>query len=306
MKICQVEVKEDGMKRYFDVSADRYVKGKHFSVYRPASLNNPKDHALMFIMKGHLDKKEVFERVAECLIFWPEECEVPETVAQRHAVVKCREPHREFARFFSDNSIAYLPEMEQVDIKNGAFVSRTAKIGSGCRIFPGAYIGGDVELGDDVYIGSGVKLLGEVYIGNHVVIRENTVIGADGLTTDRDEMGKALTIPQFGSVVIEDDVQIGANSVIARGAIDETRICRGSKIDSQAFISHNVTIDCDTFVVGETIMFGSSSVGKRCLISGNSTIMNAVHIGSDSIVGAGAVVTKSVADNRVVKGNPAK
>lgn len=189
---------------------------------------------------------------------------------------------------------------------DGAWIAEDVQIGTETEIFPGAYISGECRIGNHVYIGSGVKLMGEVEIGDNVVIRENTVIGADGLTTDRDADGRAITMPQFGKVVIEDNVQIGANVTIARGAIDETRICRGAKIDSGVFISHNVRIDEDSFVVGETIMFGSSSVGKRCLISGNATIMNMVHIGDESVVGAGAVVTKSVQEKTIVKGNPAR
>lgn len=96
------------------------------------------------------------------------------------------------------------------------------------------------------------NFLGEAHVGNNVVIRENTVIGADGLTTDRDENGKALTIPQFGGVILEDDVQIGALTVIERGAIDNTTIKKGSKIDNSCFISHNVTIEEDAFLVYRT------------------------------------------------------
>ena len=166
-------------------------------------------------------------------------------------------------------------------------------------IFPDVYIGKDVVIGNDVYIASGVKLVGSVTIGDHVVIRDNTVIGADGLTTSRNDNGEAITIPQFGGVSIEDDVQIGAN-------VDDTRIGRGSKIDSSCFISHNVSIGEDTFIVGETIMFGSSSTGKQVLISGNSTIRDSVHIGDKAVVGMGAVVVKDVLENSVVKGNPAK
>ena len=95
-------------------------------------------------------------------------------------------------------------------------------------------------------------------------------------------------------------------TIIARGAIDDTVIRRGSKIDNSSFISHNVRIGEDTFVVGETIMFGSSSTGDKVCISGNSTIRNGVHIGSGALVGMGSVVVKSVAEQSVVKGNPAK
>lgn len=294
------------MKKYFNVNVEKYVKEKQFIIHRVASLNNPKDNAVMFIMDKYLDKIQTFSMVRECLVFWPKNIEIPQEINRVHAIVKCEDPHKEFARFFTDNNITYFPELEEMEVDNGAYISPNAKIGKNCKIFPGAYIGGQVEIGDDVYIGSGVKLLGEVYIGNKVIIRENTVIGADGLTTDRDEEGHALTLPQFGSVVLEDEVQIGANTVIARGAIDETRICRGVKIDNQTFISHNVKIGEDSFIVGETIMFGSSEVGKKCLISGNSTLMNGVYVGAESIVGAGAVVTKSVSKKSIVKGNPAR
>ena len=155
---------------------------------------------------------------------------------------------------------------------NGAYVAKSAIIGKGCSIFSGAYIGGEVEIGDNCYIGSGVKLVGRVLIGNNVVIRENSVLGADGLTTDRNEQGKALTIPQFGGIIIEDDVQIGE----------------------------------DTFIVGETIMFGSSSTGEKVLISGNSAISNGRRIGSGAIVGVGSTVVFDVKNDQIVKGNPAR
>lgn len=294
------------MKEYFKVNVRKYCPDKDFDVVRPASFNKPKSRAVMFIMEKYMEKAVIFEEVEECLVFWPESVDVPNNIKEKHAVCKVVEPHREFARFFSDNSITYLPEIEEYEMVNGAYIAKGSVIGKNCKIFPGAYIGSEVTIGDNVYIGSGAKLLGEIHIGNNVVIRENAVIGADGLTTDRDENGKALTIPQFGGVVLEDDVQIGALTVIGRGAIDNTAIKRGSKIDNSCFISHNVQVGEDAFVVGETIMFGSSSVGDRCLISGNSTLMNMVNVGDSAIVGAGAVVTKSVEDGAVVLGNPAR
>lgn len=294
------------LKEYFNVKVSKYIEGSELEIVRPASLNNPKDNAVMFITKGHIAEADAFLKCKDCLVFWPKDVEVPENIKERHAVVPCASPHNSYCRFFAENGITYLQPIDDYNLVGGAYIAKTASIGEDCTIFPGVYIGGEVTIGDHVYIGSGVKLVGEVHIGNNVVIRENTVLGADGLSTDRDENGAAITMPQFGSIVIGDDVQIGANTTIARGAIDETRIKRGAKIDSCTFISHNVTVGEDSFVVGETIMFGSSSVGERALISGNSTLMNMVHIGDGSIVGAGAVVTKSVEAGRIVKGNPAK
>lgn len=294
------------MKRYFSICVSKYEHSKLFEVVRPASLDNPKNNAVMFITEQYMSKAERLYDISECLVFWPENIEIPDPLAKAHAIVKCENPHNEYCRFFRDNSIAYLPPKEAMSFTEGAWIAEKAILGSNVTIMPGAYIGGGCTIGNNVYIGCGTKIVGEVTIGNDVVIRENTVIGADGLTTDREIDGSAITMPQFGSVIIEDAVQIGANTVIARGAIDETRICRGAKIDNACFISHNVTVGEDSFIVGETIMFGSSSSGKQSMISGNSTIRNGVVVGEHALVGMGSVVVKSVSEGAVVKGNPAK
>lgn len=292
------------MQEFFHVSVSSYDAAKDHFVVRPASLDHPKDHAVMFITQGRMEQADVFLGVKSCLIFWPEAVPVPEQISALHAVVRCDNPHTEFCRFFRDRRITHLPPKEDVRFEGGAWIAQSAVIGAGAQILPGAYVGGECTLGDNVYIGAGAKLMGRVTVGNNVVIRENAVIGADGLTTDREADGSAVTMPQFGGVVIEDGVQIGANTVVARGAIDDTRICRGAKIDNCCFISHNVCVDEDTFIVGETILFGSSSVGKRCLISGSCTVANAVHIGDDSLLGMGATALKDVPSGVVAFGSP--
>lgn len=294
------------MKKYFKVCVDAYVADKKFNVYRPASLNFPKDEAVMFVTEGFLDKADALLHNKKCLVFWPKGIDCPQYVLDEHAVVKCENPHMEYCRFYQQNHITYLPQKEKYEFVDGAYIANTAEIGENVTIFPGAYIGGQTKMGNNVFIGSGVKLVGDVTIGNNVVIRENSVIGADGLSTDRDERGYAVTMPQFGGVILEDDVQIGANTTIGRGAIDNTVIGKRCKIDNNCFISHNVQMGADTFVVGETIMFGSSSTGERVYISGNSTIRNGIHLGTDSMIGMGSVVVKNVAEGQVVKGNPAR
>lgn len=294
------------MKEYFRVNVSKYVAGKDFDVVRPASLNNPKDNAVMFIGEQYIAQADIFRECKNCLIFWPENIEVPSNFEGNHAIVMCQKPRREYCRFFQENAITYYPPVEEFEVVNGAYIAKSAKVGRNCTILPGVYIGGEAEIGDNCYIGLGTKLVGEVHIGNNVIIRENSVIGADGLSTDRDENGKALTMPQFGGVIIEDNVQIGALTVIGRGAIDNTVLHRGSKVDNSSFISHNVVLGEDTFVVGESIMFGSSATGRQVLISGNSTIRDGRHIGDKAVIGMGSVVTKNVEDGAVVKGNPAK
>lgn len=294
------------MKKFFEVNVSKYVAEKDFSVYRPASLNNPKDNAVMFVTDKYGKEAEALLKCNNCLVFWSEKLEAPSAIQQRHAVVVCQKAQNAYCLFFRENGISYYPKIEDYELVNGAYIAKNARIGENCVILPGAYIGGGVSIGNNCYIGTGTRFVGDIVIGDNVIIRENTVIGADGLSTNRDIDGKGLTVPQFGGVIIEDDVQIGALTVIARGAIDDTLIKKGSKIDNSVFISHNVVIEEDTFVVGETIMFGSSSTGKQAFISGNSTIRDGKHIGDKAIVGMGAVVVSDVADSTVVKGNPAK
>lgn len=293
-------------KKYFEVFVGKYVKGAQFSVYRPASLSHPKDNSVMFVTEGFMKYSDALLKCRDCLVFWPQGMEASEGIKRRHAVYGCEDVRKAYCGFFRENNITYHPPVERFKLVDGSYIAETAVIGKNCVILPGAYIGGEVEIGDNCYIGSGARLVGEVHIGNNVVIRENTVIGADGLSTDRDEKGRALTMTQFGGVVIEDDVQIGALTIIQRGAIDNTIIKRSSKIDNSAFISHNVVVGEDTFVVAEAILLGSSSTGRQAFISGNATIRDGRHIGDKAVVGMGAVVVSDVEDGVVVKGNPAR
>ena len=156
--------------------------------------------------------------------------------------------------------------------------------------------------------------IGDVVLGNWKLVR---LIGEGSFgrvyEAERIDFGmiykaaiKIITIPQFGGVSIENNVQIGANTVICKGAIDDTIIGNGSRIDNCSFISHNVKMGRDTIVVGEVLMMGSSSTGERAYLSGNVVVRDGVSIGKDALVGMGAVVTRDVPDGVTVKGNPAK
>lgn len=294
------------MNRLFCVNAKRYDEKQDFDVFWPASLNKPKNNAVMFVNEKNVHRIDVLETVQECIIYYPVGCLIPNIVMEKNVLIESEDPRTSYCLFFRENSISNLPIFENYVNKGGALIAENASIGDDTVIMPFAYIGGEVIVGSNCYIGCGTKLVGKIKIGDNVIIRENTVIGADGLSTDRDFEGKAATMPQFGGVLIENDVQIGANCVIARGAIDDTEIKRGSKIDNSTFISHNVIVGDDTFIVGETIMFGGSSTGKQAFISGNSTIRNKVSIGDKAIIGMGSVVVKNVDSGSIVLGNPAR
>lgn len=293
------------MNKLFCVKASKYDSNCNFEVYYPASLDNPRDHSVMFINKKNICRISQLLMVNECIVFFPKEEKLSDTFKQKHLMIASDDPRTSYCLFFRENNITNLPKNESVENRNGALIAKSSIIGEKTTIMPFAYVGGEVTIGEGCYIGVGARIVGRAIIGDNVIIRENTVIGADGLSTDRDSEGKAATMPQFGGVVIEDNVQIGACCIIARGAIDNTIIRSGCKIDNSTFISHNVTVGEDTFIVGETIMFGGSSTGKTVFISGNSTIRNKVSIGNGAIIGMGSVVTKDVKDHVTVMGNPA-
>ena len=295
------------MKKLFCVNVNKYKKDADFEVYYPASLDKVKDHAVTFLTKKNIKYALVFEKCSENLIFWPEECEIIKEIKNKgHVFIKCEDPHLRFCEFFEENEIVNTPKKEEYRLIEGAWICEGANIGKNVIIQPGAYISGETTIGDDSYIGCGVKIIGKVRIGEKTVIRENTIIGADGLTTDRNKEGKPVKMPQFGGVNIGDRVSIGASVVIARGAIDDTVIGNDTAIDNCSFISHNVVIGDRVFIVGESILFGSVKVKDNVMISGNATIRNGVSIGEGAFVGMGAVVVKDVQSDVVVKGNPAK
>jgi UDP-3-O-[3-hydroxymyristoyl] glucosamine N-acyltransferase len=198
----------------------------------------------------------------------------------------------------------------------GARVASDACIGPLCVLGPGAEVGPGTVLEAQVSVGASVRigaqcriyphvtLRDDVVLGDRVIIHSGTVIGADGFGYARDGH-RHVKIPQVGRVVIEDDVEIGANVCIDRATLDETRIGRGTKIDNLVQIGHNVRIGSDTVIVGQVGISGSVRIGSRVTLAGQAGVVDHVQIGDDVIVGAQAGVTKDVPSRSIVWGSPA-
>lgn len=292
-------------KRFFEVEVIA-SDGRCFFVCRPSSLDNPYDNSVMFIREKFIEKWKVFLKVQDCLIYWPETFPIPAELLVHHVVVPCNEPRLAFCCFFRDHHITGQPEPAPFKMVDGAYICEGATIGERVTIMPGAYIGPEVVIGNDCYIGAGSKLVGRVICGNNIIIQENVVIGARSRTTDRDDSGRIVTMPQFGGVIIGDDVEIGPNSIIHKGAIDDSILESGCKIDSLVSFGHNSTLGKDSIMIAGTVFHGSVHAGERTLFAGNVIVRNQTSIGSDTIVGIGSVVTKSIPSGVVVMGNPAR
>lgn len=184
-------------------------------------------------------------------------------------------------------------------------IEEGTKIGKNCVIYPQVYIGKNVHIGDDVILYPGVKIYSECQIGNRCIIHAGAVIGADGFGFLPKENGEYIKIPQLGNVIIEDDVEIGANTTIDRATIGSTRIGKGTKLDNLIQIGHNVELGMHNVMAAQTGIAGSTKVGNHNQIGGQVGIAGHLKIGSKCQIGAQSGVIRNVEDGEILVGAPA-
>jgi UDP-3-O-[3-hydroxymyristoyl] glucosamine N-acyltransferase len=188
-----------------------------------------------------------------------------------------------------------------------AIVEADADIGEGTTIEGGAYIGRRSRIGTDCIVYPKVVIYADVEIGDRVIVHSGAVIGADGFGFVRD--GKVhVKFPQVGRVVIEDDVEIGANTCIDRGSLETTIIRRGTKLDNLIQIAHNVVIGEHTVIAAQTGISGSSTLGSECVIGGQVGIGEHAALDDHTIIGGqgGVLNGKRVRGGEVLWGTPVR
>jgi UDP-3-O-[3-hydroxymyristoyl] glucosamine N-acyltransferase len=201
-----------------------------------------------------------------------------------------------------------------VSIGPCAVIGDRTVVGDGTRVEAGAVIGPFVSIGENCRIYPNATIYSGTTLGNRVVVHAGAVLGADGFGYVRDAKTGAYTqFPQQGTLLIEDDVEIGANSTIDRGALKQTRIGRGTKIDNLIHVGHNCDIGEDVILVALTGISGSSTVGNGAVIAGQVGIGDHVHIGPGVILGGQAgvfsgskVTNKGLRPGTVLYGTPAR
>ena len=186
-----------------------------------------------------------------------------------------------------------------------AYIGDNVKVGNNTKIYPNVYVGNNVKIGDDSIIHPGVKIYHDCVIGDNVVIHAGTVIGSDGFGFAPQADGSFKKVPQIGNVIIEDNVEIGANATIDRATIGSTIIRSGAKLDNLIQIAHNVEIGNSTVVAAQSGISGSTKVGKGVMIGGQVGIVGHINIGDGAKINAQSGVSKSVEAGKAVTGSPA-
>lgn len=194
---------------------------------------------------------------------------------------------------------------ENISIGPMVVIGRESKIGNNVRIHPGVVISDGVSVGDGCIIYQNVSIRENCCVGENVIIHCGVVVGSDGFGFDKED-NVYKKIPQLGIVIIEDDVEIGANCTIDRATVGATRIGRGTKLDNLIQVGHNVVIGQNTVIAAQTGIAGSTKIGDDVMMGGQVGLRDHIEVGNGAILGAQSGVTKSIPPNTMVSGYPAR
>jgi UDP-3-O-[3-hydroxymyristoyl] glucosamine N-acyltransferase len=193
----------------------------------------------------------------------------------------------------------------EVHVGANAVVGDNVRLGDNVELHPLTYVGDEVEIGDGTIIYPRVSVYHRVRIGKHCIIHSGSVIGADGFGFVRDEAGSHIKVPQVGTVIIEDDVEIGANCAIDRATTDATIIGRGTKMDNLVQVGHNCKVGANCIICGQVGLSGSVEIGDGSVLAGQAGIADHITIGAGVTVCAQAGVIGDLPDGAFVSGYPA-
>ena len=194
------------------------------------------------------------------------------------------------------------------EVYMGEFVSvgERVSIGKGCKIYPQAYIGDGVRIGEGTTVYPGVRIYADCVVGNHCTLHSGVIIGADGFGFAPNAENNYAKVPQIGNVIIEDHVEIGANTAIDRATLGSTIIRKGVKLDNLIQVAHNVEIGENTVIAAQTGIAGSTKIGRDCMIGGQVGIVGHITIADGTKIAAQSGIAHSIKDpGTIVQGSPA-
>lgn len=276
----------------------QYYGRDSLTIENYCSLNNLKPRAITWIK--HIKSYDITSIPIEYDMLIVIGSEEPARLVG-YNVICCNNPKEIFFSILTN----FFAEKKTTKIESTSIV-KTSSIGENVSIGCNCYIGKDVIIADNVIIHNNVVIDCPTHIENGTIIYSGVIIGSDGFGYFNDADGICRKVPHFGGVKIGKNVEIGANTCIDRGTIDDTIIGDNAKIDNLCHIAHNVQIGENVWVIALSMLGGSCKLENKSYIAPCAAIMNQITIGENSLVGMGSVVTKSVEPNKVVAGVPAK
>lgn len=273
-----------------------YQNNYRYIIKWVSTSNNPTNNTLLFVSKLKDNTVALLENIKESLIIVPNiERDAFTELESRNMVLYVKNPRLEYAKILQHI-------LGKFDLNS----SCDYKCGNNTIVEAGAVVKSGAIIGDNCIIKSGAIINDRVIIGDGTIIRENSVIGGYGFGLERDESGEPVRIPHIGGVKIGNNVEIGALCTVVSGTIEPTLVGDGSKTDDHVHIAHNCVIGKNCLITACVEISGSVWIGDNVWIGPNASIMNGIKLGKCCFIGLGAVVTKSVEENSVVTGNPAR
>ena len=185
-----------------------------------------------------------------------------------------------------------------------AYIGKNVQLGKGVQIYPHTYIGDNVKIGDNTILYSGVKVYYNCVVGNDCILHAGVVVGSDGFGFEPDAKGVNQKLPQIGNVIIEDDVEIGANTTVDRAMMGSTIVRRNAKIDNLVQVAHNVEVGESTFLCAQVGIAGSSKIGGHCILAGQVGVAGHLEIADNCIFGAQSGIPSHVRKAGMYQGSP--
>ena len=185
-----------------------------------------------------------------------------------------------------------------------AYIGKNVQLGKGVQIYPHTYIGDNVKIGDHTILYSGVQIYYNCQVGNDCILHAGVVVGSDGFGFEPDAKGVNQKLPQIGNVIIDDDVEIGANTTIDRAMMGSTVVRRNAKIDNLVQIGHNVEVGASDFLCAQVGIAGSSKIGSHCILAGQVGVAGHLEIADNCVFGAQSGIPSSVRKPGMYQGSP--
>jgi UDP-3-O-[3-hydroxymyristoyl] glucosamine N-acyltransferase len=303
------------MKKTLQEIADylgaRVVGDADAVVHGLGSIDSAQEGEITFLSSAkHLDKAKASRATAIIM--------APGGGVSGRNIIETANPQLAFALLLK---LFYQPPVPALGVMPGAHVSPSATLGSDITVYPGAYVGDGVKvgervtihpgvviyagctIGDDVVLHSNVSVRERCQIGNRVIVHNGTVIGSDGFGYVPDGR-RHVKVPQIGIVVVEDDVEIGANVTVDRAALEKTVIGRGTKIDNLVQVAHNAVIGDDCILVAQVGIAGSATLGNNVIVGGQAGIVGHIRICDNVMIGGQSGVSNNITEPGVYSGSP--